>query len=112
MKEIRQVIKSNGIKISGSICHPDEISGHHPFLLILHGIPSPEGRKLSVQEKGYLEICKQFCDGGFITTIFNLQGCKGSEGQYSPLNWVGNVKSILDYVLSSESNIDQDNVGI
>ncbi|MHA1143211.1 MAG: alpha/beta hydrolase family protein [Candidatus Helarchaeota archaeon] len=112
MKEIRETIQSNDSRISGTVCYPDKEQDEYSFLAILHGIPSPEGRNLSVEEKGYLEICTPYCDHGFIVALFNFQGCKGSSGKYSPLGWVQNVKDIFNHVQEHEPRLNPDHAGI
>lgn len=112
MKVLETTIESEGTEISGSLCYPDETQISYPFMVILHGIPSPEGRKLSVQEKGYLDICTPYCNYGFIIALFNFQGCKGSAGSYSPLGWVQNVRSIIDHVQNHEPKVNSKKMGI
>ncbi|MHA1785984.1 MAG: alpha/beta hydrolase [Candidatus Helarchaeota archaeon] len=98
MKKKEFKILSNGIFISGTYLIPIKEKGPYNLLIICHGIPSIEGKKLSVEEKGYLLISEEFSKNGFLSVVFNFQGCKGSSGTYSPLNWIANLNSVIEFI--------------
>ncbi|NHI93278.1 MAG: hypothetical protein EAX96_12340 [Candidatus Lokiarchaeota archaeon] len=98
MKQEKFTLKSNNETISGVFTTPQLIKTPISAVIICHGIPSMEGKNLAVEEKGYLQISDAFAKNGFISLVFNFQGCKGSTGKYSPLNWVVNLNSIIEFV--------------
>ena len=98
MKNETFKINSNNEYITGTISAPETAIDTQNAVIICHGIPSMEGKKLTVEEKGYLEISKIFSKNGFISVVFNFQGCKGSTGKYSPYNWIENIDSIINYI--------------
>ena len=98
MKNESFKINSNNQYITGTITIPDSDKDHQNAIIICHGIPSMEGKDLTVEEKGYLEISNLFSKNGFISIVFNFQGCKGSTGKYSPFNWIENLNSIINYI--------------
>lgn len=93
-------LESNEITISGTITKPESSTPPYDLMIVCHGIPSQEGKNLSAEEKGYVKISEVFTENGFLSVVFNFQGCKGSTGKYSPLNWINNLNSIIAYMNS------------
>jgi len=98
MKNETFKIKSNNEYITGVISIPETHKQAQNAIIICHGIPSMEGKKLAVEEKGYLDISEIFSKNGFISVLFNFQGCKGSTGKYSPYGWIENINSVINYI--------------
>jgi len=93
-------LESNEITLSGTITKPESNNRPLNLMVICHGIPSQEGKSLTVEEKGYVKISEVFTSNGFLSVVFNFQGCKGSSGKYSPINWINNLNSIITFMHS------------
>ncbi len=93
-------LDSNDITITGTITKPSSFNLPLNLIVICHGIPSQDGKNLTVEEKGYLKISEVFSSNGFLSVVFNFQGCKGSTGIYSPINWINNLNSIITFMHS------------
>ncbi|MHA1298166.1 MAG: alpha/beta hydrolase [Candidatus Helarchaeota archaeon] len=103
------ILDSNGIKISAFLFKPKNKKNKYPAIIIAHGIPSTP---LPVEEKGYDTLAnelKQIENKKYITVIFNFRGCKGSEGYYSPLGWVQDLHTVLDF-LKAQPDVDCENI--
>jgi len=86
-------IELEGFNIAGEVYVPGGQESY-PALCLCHGIP--RGTR-DPGDAGYPALARRFCDGGFLTLIFNFRGTGDSGGNFDILGWTRDLEAIIDY---------------
>ena len=98
----------DGVRLAGKIYIPKVKVKPLPTVCFCHGIPSPVRLK---KDKGYAGLAEKFVKYGFIVLIFNFRGTGFSNGNFTFLGWVKDLKSVINFLCSRE-DVDKERLAV
>jgi len=93
-------IQSGDLKLAAHIARPSRAAaGPRPALVLCHGFPAgPRGALTSAQT--YPDLADHLvAETGWTVVAFNFRGTGESEGNFSLLGWLDDVRAAVDYAV-------------
>jgi putative redox protein len=93
-------IQSGDLKLAAHVARPaGSAAGPHPALVLCHGFPAGPGGALTSAQT-YPDLADHLsAETGWTVVAFNFRGTGGSEGNFSLLGWVDDVRAVVDYTV-------------
>ena len=96
-------IPSGPLTLSGYLARPLRSDGEvlrapRPAVVICHGLPAAPGGAATAGQSYHVLADRLAAEMGWSALVLNYRGCGASEGDFSLLGWVEDVRAAVDYV--------------
>ncbi len=96
-------IPSGPLTLSGYLARPLRSDGEvlrapRPAVVFCHGLPAAPGGAATAGRSYHVLADRLAAEMGWSALVLNYRGCGASEGDFSLLGWVEDVRAAVDYV--------------
>jgi putative redox protein len=94
-------IEVGGLKLAAHVAQPSRsASGPRPGLVLCHGFPAGPGGALTSAQT-YPDLAEHLAgETGWVVVAFNFRGAGESEGNFSLLGWLEDLRAVVDYTIA------------